>query len=87
MGVSGDLARRYRLFRRRRAPEIHLGRHRDHIPAELQGKRLRHVNIPPTRTKILTGKESTELGQSRVGCGPTRWATRSGRGAALPGAG
>jgi hypothetical protein len=37
-------------------------RHRDHVTAELDGERLRHHEHPSSEDRILTGKESTELG-------------------------
>ncbi|TDB72016.1 hypothetical protein E1165_21445, partial [Micromonospora sp. KC723] len=35
---------------------------RDHITAELQGKRFRHDRHPSSEERILTGQESTEPG-------------------------
>jgi hypothetical protein len=42
---------------------------RDHIPAELQEKRLRHGKHPSSEDEVLTGKESTELGAVPGGAG------------------
>jgi hypothetical protein len=39
-----------------------LAGHRDDIAAELDGERLRHAEHPSSEERILTGKESTELG-------------------------
>ena len=42
--------------------DLALAGNRDHITAELHGKRLRHDDHPSSEEQILTGKESTELG-------------------------
>src|SRR6266566_5962704 len=40
---------------------------RDHVPPELQGECLRHDEHPSSEDKILTGKESTEMGAVPAG--------------------